>query len=205
MHSSGPLSLSGLNHISRVCQDIVKAVDFYEHVLNFVPIRRPSSFEFGGAWLFNPTLGVGFHLIQSDAPGSRAEPREINPRSDHLSFQSDNLADVTHKLQVMGIPFVQESVVEGGIHVMQVFFHDPDQNMIEICNCDCLPIQPLARQSSQDSAYCSIPSEYDLKSAPQMPHAQRMQSSTSSIAGRAERPAKFVRAVSPDSPLPLHA
>lgn len=126
--------------------------------------------------LFNPTLGVGFHLIQSDAPG-RAEPKEINPRSDHLSFQvreppsmllakwerhvlllaqtypqfmsaripqskdklcnigmhlwaefcragcgllqSDCLADVKHTLQVMGIPFVQESVVEGGIHVTQ--------------------------------------------------------------------------------------
>lgn len=25
----------------------------------------------------------------------------------------------------------------------QVFFHDPDHNMIEICNCDCLPVVPL--------------------------------------------------------------
>lgn len=61
---------------------------------------------------------MGFHLIQSDEPG-RAEPRAINPKSDHLSFQSECLADVKHKLRVMGIPFVQESVVEGGIHVTQ--------------------------------------------------------------------------------------
>lgn len=26
---------------------------------------------------------------------------------------------------------------------MQVFFHDPDNNLIEVCNCDCLPIIPL--------------------------------------------------------------
>jgi hypothetical protein len=27
---------------------------------------------------------------------------------------------------------------------MKVFFHDPDNNMIEICNCNCLPVVPLA-------------------------------------------------------------
>ena len=27
--------------------------------------------------------------------------------------------------------------------VRQLFFHDPDDNMIEICNCDCLPVVPL--------------------------------------------------------------
>lgn len=48
--ASGPLRLTGLNHVSRVCSDIERAVDFYEHVLNFVPIQRPSSFEFQGAW-----------------------------------------------------------------------------------------------------------------------------------------------------------
>jgi hypothetical protein len=25
-------------------------------------------------------------------------------------------------------------------HLAQLFFHDPDHNMIEICNCDCIPI-----------------------------------------------------------------
>jgi hypothetical protein len=29
--------------------------------------------------------------------------------------------------------------------VMKVFFHDPDNNMIEICNCNCLPVVPLAQ------------------------------------------------------------
>ena len=27
-----------------------------------------------------------------------------------------------------------------GAHCLQIFFHDPDHNMIEICNCDMLPI-----------------------------------------------------------------
>ena len=28
--------------------------------------------------------------------------------------------------------------------VQQLFFHDPDRNMIEICNCHVLPVMPLA-------------------------------------------------------------
>lgn len=46
----GPLRLSALNHVSRVCKDIQTSVDFYESVLDFVPIQRPSSFDFAGAW-----------------------------------------------------------------------------------------------------------------------------------------------------------
>lgn len=30
----------------------------------------------------------------------------------------------------------------------QVFLHDPDGNMIEICNCDTLPVVPLSRATS---------------------------------------------------------
>lgn len=68
--------------------------------------------------LFNPDLGVGFHLIQSSEHGL-AEPQEINPRSDHLSFQSECLAEAKLKLTRMGIPFIEDTVVEGGIHVTQ--------------------------------------------------------------------------------------
>jgi hypothetical protein len=39
---------------------------------------------------------------------------------------------------------------------MQIFFHDPDYNMIEICNCDCLPIEPLAQpNAAKRCASCS--------------------------------------------------
>ena len=44
----------------------------------------------------------------------------------------------------MGIQHVRAKVTEGGLEVDQLFFHDPDGFMIEICNCDNLPIVPLA-------------------------------------------------------------
>jgi catechol 2,3-dioxygenase-like lactoylglutathione lyase family enzyme len=83
---------------------------FYADVLGFVPIRRPGSFDFDGAWcvrgrgrlplpsifllsyttqssrLFN--YGIGVHLLQSEDPGSLPENKgEINPKDNHISFQ----------------------------------------------------------------------------------------------------------------------
>lgn len=45
-----PLSLKSLNHISLVCRSVEKSLDFYQNVLGFLPIRRPGSFDFHGAW-----------------------------------------------------------------------------------------------------------------------------------------------------------
>lgn len=51
---------------------------------------------------------------------------------------------VEKKLKEMGIKYVRQRVEENGIFVDQIFFHDPDGFMIEICNCDNLPVIPLA-------------------------------------------------------------
>jgi len=51
---------------------------------------------------------------------------------------------VEKKLDEMEIKYVRNIVLEGGIKVDQLFFHDPDSFMIEICNCDSLPVVPLA-------------------------------------------------------------
>ncbi|KAK9828528.1 hypothetical protein WJX72_000603 [[Myrmecia] bisecta] len=111
---------------------------FYEEVLGFVPISRPSSFDFEGCWLFQ--YGLGIHLIEGEPP---ARQQHIDPKADHLSFQCDSLQEVEQSLKRLGISCVKASVEEAGITVQQIFFHDPDHNMIEICNCDCLPIKPL--------------------------------------------------------------
>ena len=48
------------------------------------------------------------------------------------------------KLKEMGMEYVSAVVEEGGVKVDQLFFHDPDGYMIEICNCDNLPVLPLS-------------------------------------------------------------
>lgn len=51
---------------------------------------------------------------------------------------------IIHQLEEMKIEYVKAVVREGGIIVDQIFFHDPDGYMIEICNCQNLPVLPLS-------------------------------------------------------------
>ncbi|KAM7267016.1 hypothetical protein ACFE04_009182 [Oxalis oulophora] len=146
---SNPLRLKSLNHISVVCRSLEKSLDFYQNVLGFFPIRRPDSFDFDGAWLFN--YGIGIHLLQSSDPDAMPNVRKINPKDNHISFQSqvvnlmqcESMGAVEKNLREMQIDYVTSRVEEGGIYVDQLFFHDPDGSMIEICNCDNLPVVPL--------------------------------------------------------------
>ncbi|KAK4401989.1 hypothetical protein Sango_0939600 [Sesamum angolense] len=129
-----------LNHVSFVCKSVTKSVQFYEQVLGFVLIKRPSSFDFEGAWLFNH--GIGIHLLQADNVGGKKG--KINPKDNHISFQCSNMDLIISQLEEMRIEYVKAVVREGGIIVDQIFFHDPDGYMIEICNCQNLPVLPLS-------------------------------------------------------------
>nr|GMD10112.1 metallothiol transferase FosB-like [Ipomoea batatas] len=134
------LPLLALNHVSFVCKSVSNSVDFYERVLGFVMIKRPSSFDFEGAWLFNH--GVGIHLLGAEnVPKKKGK---INPKDNHISFQCSDMDLIIQKLDEIGIEYVTAKVKEGGVIVDQLFFHDPDGYMIEICNCQNLPVLPLS-------------------------------------------------------------
>jgi hypothetical protein len=48
--SSTTMPLLSLNHVSFLCKSVSKSFRFYEDVLGFVLIKRPSSFDFEGTW-----------------------------------------------------------------------------------------------------------------------------------------------------------
>ncbi|WOL16060.1 hypothetical protein Cni_G24842 [Canna indica] len=136
--------LVSLNHVSFVCRSVPESVKFYEEVLGFTSIKRPSSFNFQGAWLFN--YGIGIHLLQcnSEEEGMPRKKKAINPKDNHISFQCSNMRVLKHRLEKMGVQYVTAVVEEGNVQVHQLFFHDPDGHMIEICNCEDLPVLPLS-------------------------------------------------------------
>ncbi|CAL5339395.1 unnamed protein product [Camellia sinensis] len=132
-----PLHLKSLNHISVVCRSIDKSLDFYQNVLGFFPIRRPNSFDFDGAWKTGQQ-GLSPHGTNSN--------HILNNKSSNSFggiFQHDHMCEsmgaVEKKLKEMEIEYLKNRVEKGGIYVDQLFFHDPDGSMIEICNCDNLP------------------------------------------------------------------
>lgn len=68
-----------------------------------------------------------------------------------------------NKLKEMEMEYVRSRVEEGGVYVDQLFFHDPDGMMIEICNCNDLPVVPLPA----DKAIRSCPRANLITSAAQ--------------------------------------
>lgn len=138
--SSKQMPLLSLNHVSFICKSVGRSVRFYEDVLGFVLIRRPSSFDFEGAWLFNH--GIGIHLLEMDTTPTKKAV--INPKDNHISFQCSDMDLIIKKLEELGIKYVTAVVKEGGVEVNQLFFHDPDGYMIEICNCHVLPVLPIS-------------------------------------------------------------
>ncbi|CAN6268708.1 unnamed protein product [Urochloa humidicola] len=143
---AGPaLPLVRLNHVSFLCASVEESIEFYRRVLGFELVKRPASFDFRGAWLHK--YGMGIHLLQrgsdSIAPAA-ARPPAINPKGNHISFQCTNMGVVKARLEKMEMEFVAARVRDGETVVEQIFFHDPDGNVIEICDCEKLPVIPLA-------------------------------------------------------------
>ncbi|XP_004486683.1 glyoxylase I 4 [Cicer arietinum] len=136
-----PLRLKSVNHISLIVKSVEESINFYQNVLGFIPIRRPESFNFNGGWLF--AYGIGIHLLQAEKPENIPRKKEINPKDNHISFQCESMGAVEKNLKEMEICYVRAMVEEAGIQVHQLFFHDPDGFMIEICNCDSIPVIPL--------------------------------------------------------------
>ena len=101
---------------------------------------------------------MGIHLLQSCEADDKPKKRVINPKDNHLSFQSENMGATEKQLKEMRIEYVKCEVEDDGVFVDQLFFHDPDGLMIEICNCENLPILPLSGGDSPTAAarLCSI-------------------------------------------------
>ncbi|CAK9329585.1 unnamed protein product [Citrullus colocynthis] len=168
-----PLLIKSVNHISIVCSSVEKSLEFYQKVLGFYPVKRPASFTFHGAWLYN--YGIGIHLLQSDDPDNMPNKRVINPKDNHLSFQSENMAITEKQLKEMRIEYVKCEVEDDGIFIDQLFFHDPDGLMIEVCNCENLPILPVSGGSDSLTAANNATRLCSIQQAEQQQKLQQIQ------------------------------
>ncbi|KAK1425617.1 hypothetical protein QVD17_20971 [Tagetes erecta] len=64
---------------------------------------------------------------------------------------------VEKKLKEMVISYKKQRVDEGEIYIDQLFFHDLDGFMIEICNCDVLPVIPIAGDMVRSCSRFRVP------------------------------------------------
>ncbi|KAK7258205.1 hypothetical protein RIF29_32726 [Crotalaria pallida] len=134
--------LKALNHVSRLCRNVEKSVEFYTKVLGFVSMERPNVLDFEGAWLFN--YGIGIHLVQSkEEHRMPSDTEDLNPNDNHISFQCEDVEEMEKKLKKMNVKYMKRTLkTEDGAAMDQMFFNDPDGFMVEICNCEDLQLVP---------------------------------------------------------------
>ncbi|KAG4115421.1 hypothetical protein ERO13_D12G103300v2 [Gossypium hirsutum] len=134
--------LLALNHVSRLCRNVKKSIDFYTKVLGFVLVERPPALDFDGAWLFN--YGVGIHLVQSkDDDKLPSDSHHLDPMDNHISFQCEDMEEMEQRLKEFNTEYIKRTMEdESGTKIDQLFFNDPDGFMVEICNCENLKLVP---------------------------------------------------------------
>ncbi len=115
------------NHIALPTSNAQRCARFYCEVLGFRLVPRPS-FSFEGRWLYRAEAGVMIHLIQDENRQLKTEP--IDTRGYHFAMQSGDVSRDLRLLAEHGVETVERTLPDHGYR--QVFFHDPDGNVVEI-------------------------------------------------------------------------
>ncbi len=121
------IPLGSLNHVALLTTDARRGEDFYCSVLGFRTVPRPS-FSFDGSWLAHDAVGVMLHLIH------RADPvatlGKIDTLNGHFAISCTNIEAAAKSLAQHGVVFVERKLPDYGYR--QLFFRDPDGNLIEL-------------------------------------------------------------------------
>ena len=116
-----------LNHIALPTVDPARAEKFYVDLLGFRVVPRPS-FSFDGRWLYREEVGPMLHLLH--VPDHQVPTGPINTLSAHLAIQCSDAQEVVDQLNTEKIDFVERNLPDFGYR--QIFFRDPDGNLIEL-------------------------------------------------------------------------
>ena len=129
-----------LHHIN-LCSTNVKALDaFYRDVLELErePTRHTNRVAtddkdgYAGAVAFVTDGTTEMHLAERDFSIGFRQNQAINPlERGHIAFRTDDIAAFKKHLDAKGVRYSDYGAwAMGGWH--QIFFHDPDGNVIEV-------------------------------------------------------------------------
>lgn len=120
------------NHIALPTADAERGARFYCEVLGFRLVPRPT-FSFDGRWLYRAEAGVMIHLIHDEHHQPSSGP--MNTRGHHFAMQSadiDNDLELLAQHRVETVERVLPNYDSSETGYRQVFFRDPDGNVIEL-------------------------------------------------------------------------
>jgi catechol 2,3-dioxygenase-like lactoylglutathione lyase family enzyme len=130
-----------LHHINFVSKDVAALDEFYRDVLDLQPEpslagSRVTGSGYPGKVAFVSDGSMQLHLAERDLGVPFRTGQAVNPVDrGHIAFRTDDIAAFKQRLRDKGIPFS-----DYGAWAMrgwqQIFFHDPEGNVIEIHQVD---------------------------------------------------------------------
>lgn len=123
-----PVETGLMNHVALPTADPARGVRFYCEVLGFRETPRPS-FSFRGAWLFRRDVGVMIHLIHDEEFLPKLDG-PIDTRTNHLAIRVDDYDRAVKLLREHNVEIVERVLPDYSYR--QVFFRDPDGNVLEL-------------------------------------------------------------------------
>jgi catechol 2,3-dioxygenase-like lactoylglutathione lyase family enzyme len=148
--------LESIDHVNIVVSDLPRMTEFYCRVLGLTETKRVT---ISGAWIDQTVglRGVEAECVYLDLPaGPRIEllryitppaprPQQLGksntPGLRHLAFRVSDIETVHARLRDAGVQFfsdvqrVPDTQVRyaGGLRKRLVYFHDPEGNLLELC------------------------------------------------------------------------
>ena len=132
------LPLASFNHIAREVLSLERSKAFYVDILGFDVGPRPP-FDSDGYWLYG--YGLSLHLVLTTQPESRKLLKRDRikyfitclPKVDHIAFITSDISVIRRTLDERNVYYKHDCPMGTGIE--QIFFFDPDGNVIEVSNC----------------------------------------------------------------------
>ena len=130
-----------LHHVNVVTENVERLDAFYRDVLGLeretegLPVLEKTK-GYAGDVAFVTDGAIQTHLAQKDVRAGFRTGQIVNPVSHgHIAYRTDDLDAFKAHLDVQGVPYSDwgERAVAGW---RQIFFYDPDGNVIEVHQVD---------------------------------------------------------------------
>lgn len=124
------------HHMNLCTENVPRIGEFYRNLFGLEPVngyvRVDGSNSYGGAVEFVSDGAVEFHLARRDVELGFRMKHFVNPLDrGHFCFRTDDIDGFKRRLDEKKIPYSDYGVwAIKGWH--QIFFHDPDGNIIEV-------------------------------------------------------------------------
>ncbi len=129
--SAAPFHVKSLDHVTIVVRDLDATRRFYVDILGMSEVARPN-FSFRGQW-FQAGATLIHTILEYEGSGAAGTGAERNTRGHHFAFLVADALAAEHRMREFGVPIVTpaKSRPDGAT---QVFVHDPDEHLIELCS-----------------------------------------------------------------------